>query len=91
MPNTDPPVDDPAAVGYRPRRRPPGRAARVYPCGAVSVGQKGERLTEIGEMISAGAVAITDDGRPVATAGLMRLALEYARTSASRSPATART
>jgi dihydroorotase len=46
----------------------------------VSLGQKGERLTEIGEMIDAGAVAITDDGRPVPTAGLMRLALEYART-----------
>jgi dihydroorotase len=45
----------------------------------VSVGQKGERLTEIGEMVEAGAVAITDDGRPVADAGLMRLALEYAQ------------
>jgi len=52
----------------------------VYPTGAVSIGQKGERLTEIGEMIDAGAVAITDDGHPVPTAGLMRLALEYART-----------
>jgi dihydroorotase len=80
MPNTDPPVDDPAAVGYVRAAGLRAGAARVYPCGAVSLGQKGERLTEIGEMISAGAVAITDDGRPVATAGLMRLALEYART-----------
>jgi dihydroorotase len=80
MPNTDPPVDDPAAVGYVRAAGLRAGAARVYPCGAVSVGQKGERLTEIGEMINAGAVAITDDGRPVATAGLMRLALEYART-----------
>jgi dihydroorotase len=80
MPNTDPPIDDPASVGYVRAEGLRAAAARVYPCGAVSVEQKGERLTEIGEMIDAGAVAITDDGRPVATAGLMRLALEYART-----------
>jgi dihydroorotase len=80
MPNTDPPVDDPAAVGYVRAAGIRAASARVYPTGAVSLGQKGERLTEIGEMIHAGAVAITDDGRPVATAGLMRLALEYART-----------
>jgi dihydroorotase len=80
MPNTDPPIDDPATVGYVRAAGLRAGAARVYPCGAVSVGQQGERLTEIGEMIHAGAVAITDDGRPVATAGLMRLALEYART-----------
>ncbi|HEX6307849.1 MAG TPA: dihydroorotase [Longimicrobiales bacterium] len=80
MPNTDPPIDDPAAVGYVRAEGIRAGAARVYPCGAVSIGQNGERLTEIGEMIDAGAVAITDDGRPVHTAGLMRLALEYART-----------
>jgi dihydroorotase len=80
MPNTDPPIDDPASVGYVRASGIRAGLARVYPTGAVSVGQKGERLTEIGEMIEAGAVAITDDGRPVATAGLMRLALEYART-----------
>ncbi|HEX6132554.1 MAG TPA: dihydroorotase [Longimicrobiales bacterium] len=80
MPNTDPPIDDPAAVGYVRAEGVRAGAARVYPCGAVSIGQHGERLTEIGEMIDAGAVAITDDGRPVPTAGLMRLALEYART-----------
>jgi dihydroorotase len=79
MPNTDPPVDDPAAVGYVRAAGVRAGAARVYPTGAVSLGQKGERLTEIGEMMHAGAVAITDDGRPVATAALMRLALEYAR------------
>jgi dihydroorotase len=52
----------------------------VYPIGAISVGQKGERLTEVGEMVSAGAVAISDDGKPVVSAQLMRTALEYART-----------
>jgi len=80
MPNTDPPIDDPASVGYVKAAGLRAGFARVYPTGAVSVGQKSERLTEIGEMIGAGAVAITDDGRPVGTAGLMRLALEYART-----------
>ncbi len=80
MPNTDPPVDTPAAVGFVRAEGLRAGAARVYPVGAVSVGQNGERLTEIGEMVEAGAVAITDDGRPVSDAGLMRLALEYART-----------
>jgi dihydroorotase len=77
MPNTDPPIDDPASVGYVRAAGLRAGGARVYPVGCVSVGQKGERLTEIGEMIEAGAVAITDDGHPVGDAGLMRLALEY--------------
>lgn len=80
MPNTDPPVDDPAAVGFVRAAGLRAGGARVYPTGAVSIGQAGERLTEIGEMVAAGAVAITDDGRPVSDAGLMRLALEYSRT-----------
>ena len=53
--------------------------ARVYPIGAVSRGQNGEQLADIAELKQAGCVAITDDGRPVATAMLMRRALEYAR------------
>jgi dihydroorotase len=80
MPNTDPPIDDPATVGFVRAAGERAGAARVYPTGAISVGQNGERLTEIGEMVAAGAVAITDDGRPVANAGLMRVALEYSRT-----------
>jgi dihydroorotase len=54
-------------------------AARVYPMGAISVRMAGEALTEFGEMVEAGAVAVTDDGRPVMDSGLMRLALEYAQ------------
>ena len=80
MPNTDPAIDDPAAVGYVRAQGMRAGFARVYPVGAVSLGLKGERLTLIGEMVEAGAVAITDDGHPVADAGLMRLALEYTRT-----------
>ncbi|MGH7481410.1 MAG: dihydroorotase, partial [Longimicrobiales bacterium] len=80
MPNTDPPIDDPAAVGFVLAEGLRVGGARVYPVGAVSVGQRGEHMTEVGEMVDAGAVAITDDGLPVGDAGLMRLALEYAQT-----------
>ena len=79
MPNTDPAIDSPATVGFVAAA---GRAAglsRVYPVGAISVGQKGERLTEIGELVEAGAVAISDDGQPVMDSGLMRMALEYSQ------------
>ena len=79
MPNTDPPVDDPATVGYVLAEARKVKSVRVYPLGCISLGQKGERLAEIGEMIEAGAVGITDDGRPVMDSGLMRLALEYAK------------
>lgn len=80
MPNTDPVTDNQAAVGFIVRQAQRARAARVYPIGAISVGQKGEALAEFGEMIGAGAVAMSDDGRPVVSAQLMRTALEYART-----------
>lgn len=80
MPNTDPPIDDPAAVGFVRSEGLRAGAARVYPVGAVSVGMQGERLTLIGEMVDEGAVGITDDGLPVSDSGLMRLALEYALT-----------
>ena len=79
MPNTDPVTDNQAAVGFVLRQARAARAARVHPIGAVSIGQKGERLAEFGEMVGAGAVAVSDDGRPVASAQLMRSALEYAR------------
>jgi dihydroorotase len=79
MPNTSPPVDDPATVGYVLAEGRRAGAARVYPLGCISVGQKGERLAEVGEMVEAGAVGITDDGNPVMDSGLMRLALEYTK------------
>ncbi len=80
MPNTDPPVDDPATVGYVRAEGLRAGAARVYPTGCITVEQKGEQLTEFGELLGAGAVAVTDDGRPVTNAGIMRMALEYALT-----------
>lgn len=77
MPNTDPPVDDPASVGFVRAAGLRAGGARVYPLGAVSVGRAGERLAELGEMVEAGAVGFTDDGHPVSDSGLMRVALEY--------------
>jgi dihydroorotase len=77
MPNTDPPIDDPAAVGFVAAQGRRARGARVYPVGCISAGRAGKRLALIGEMVDAGAVAITDDGNPVMDSGLMRTALEY--------------
>ncbi|HUR00064.1 MAG TPA: dihydroorotase [Gemmatimonadaceae bacterium] len=80
MPNTEPVTDNQAAVGFIVRQGHRAAAARVYPIGAISVGQQGKVLAEFGEMVGAGAVAVSDDGKPVASAQLMRTALEYART-----------
>jgi len=78
MPNTDPINDHSAVTEFIVKRAAEAALARVYPIGAVSMGSKGEQLTEIGDLRAAGCVAISDDGRPVATALLMRRALEYA-------------
>ncbi len=80
MPNTDPVTDNQAAIGFVLKQGRAAGAARVYPIGAISIGQQGERLAEFGEMVHAGAVAVSDDGKPVVSAQLMRTALEYART-----------
>ncbi len=79
MPNTRPVTDNQATVGFVKRQGEAAGFARVYPYGAISVAQKGETLAEFGEMVGAGAVAFSDDGRPVESAHLMRTALEYAR------------
>lgn len=80
MPNTDPVTDNQAAVGFVLRQAAAAAAARVYPIGAISLGQEGKALAEFGEMVGAGAVGVSDDGKPVVSAQLMRTALEYART-----------
>jgi len=79
MPNTDPPIDNPAAVGFVAAEGRRAGMARVYPVGCISVGRAGKRLALVGEMVDEGAVAITDDGSPVMDSGLMRLALEYSQ------------
>lgn len=77
MPNTKP-VNDNASVTSFIVERARTALARVYPIGAITQGSKGEQLAEIGEMKRAGIVAISDDGKPVCDAGLMRRAMEYA-------------
>jgi dihydroorotase len=77
MPNTNP-VNDNGAITKFICEKSACCAARVYPVGAVSKGSKGETLAEYGEMKMAGAVALTDDGRPVVDSQLMRRAMEYA-------------
>jgi dihydroorotase len=78
MPNTSPVNDNAGVTAYILRKAEAAALARVYPIGAVSRGQNGEHLADIAELHEAGCVAVTDDGRPVATALLMRRALEYA-------------
>jgi dihydroorotase len=79
MPDTDPVNDDPAVTSFILKRAEQVGLARVYPVGAVSVGLEGEEMAEIGEMVGAGAVAVSDDRQPVANAQLFRRVLEYAR------------
>ena len=78
MPNTNPVNDDPSVTRFIRERAAAAGLCHVYPIGALSKGQRGEELAEIGEMVREGAVAISDDGRPVMNARLMRRALEYA-------------
>lgn len=79
MPNTDPPIATRDVVEFV-IKRAAGLPVDVYPIGAVSKGRKGEEMAELGDMAEGGAVAFSDDGSPVQHAGLMRRALEYART-----------
>ncbi len=80
MPNTDPPLDNQGAIGFVISQAQKAGKARVYPIGTISQGQKGETLSEFGELLSAGAVAVSDDGKPIMSSHLMRTAMEYART-----------
>jgi len=80
MPNTKPVTDNQATVGFVKRQGEAAGFARVYPYGAISLGMQGETLAEFGEMVAAGAVAVSDDGRPVENSHLMRTALEYSQT-----------
>src|SRR5687767_14503844 len=77
MPNTTPVNDNAGVTAFILQKAAEANLARVYPIGAVSRGQQGEHLADIAELKQAGCVAVSDDGRPVATALLMRRALEY--------------
>ncbi|MBE0467680.1 MAG: dihydroorotase, partial [Candidatus Desulforudis sp.] len=79
MPNTNPVADTAAVIRYVLEKAREAGTARVYPIGAVTRGSRGAELSEMAELSAAGAVAFSDDGRPVTDAALMRRALEYAR------------
>ncbi len=78
MPNTKPVTDNPAIVRYIRDKAQREGACKVLPVGAVSKNQDGKELAEIGLMAEAGIVAISDDGKPVLTADLMKKAIQYA-------------
>ncbi len=79
MPNTKPVIDNAHLVRFVLDKAKEAGLAKVYPSGATTKGQKGEALAEYGDMKSAGAVMMTDDGHPVMNPGIMRRALEYAK------------
>ncbi len=79
MADTEPTNDDPSVTTFIRERAEQAGLARIYPVGALSKGLEGLEMAEIGEMAKAGAVAVSDDPRPVANALLLRRALEYAR------------
>jgi dihydroorotase len=77
MPNTQPVNDNASLTRSIVDRAAATGAVRVWPIGAASVGSKGEALAEIAAMKDAGIVAVSDDGKPVATARLMRQVMDY--------------
>ena len=77
MPNTDPVNDNPAVTSYIVNEAKRRAVTRVFPIGAISQGRRGEKLAEIGEMVEAGIVGISDDGNGVMNGQLMRRAMEY--------------
>ncbi|MFQ5512205.1 MAG: dihydroorotase [Candidatus Krumholzibacteriia bacterium] len=77
MPNTDPAIDDNSVVEFILKKAAIAGFAKVYPIAAATVGRKGERLTEFHSLVDAGAVAVSDDGDPVANARMVRSVLEY--------------
>ena len=78
MPNTQPVCDNAAVVGYIIARAKEVGLCKVRPVGSITKGEQGETLAEIGKMKEAGAVALSDDGKPVPSARMMRLGMEYA-------------
>ena len=78
MPNTDPVCDNAVVVKYIKSRQKEVNLCKINPIGAITKGEKGETLADIGKMAQAGAVAISDDGRSVMNSLIMRLGMEYA-------------
>src|SRR5437588_415042 len=79
MPNTNPVNDNAAVTRFVIEQAERAGLANVFPIGAITKNSEGTELAEMGDMKDAGIVAVSDDGRPVPTAGIMRRAMEYAR------------
>lgn len=79
MPNTTPVNDNAAITRYMIEQAERAGLANVFPIGAITKCSDGSELAEMGEMKAAGAVAVSDDGRPVPNSGIMRRAMQYAR------------
>ncbi len=79
MPNTRPVNDDVTVTAFIKHKAELEGSARVYPVACITRGQQGKELTEMGLLLEAGAVAFSDDGRPVTDAAIMRAAMEYVR------------
>lgn len=77
MPNTRPPNDNYTVTRFIIEKSMKEGACEVYPIGAITKNLAGEELTEMGSLVEAGAVAFSDDGRPVMNAQIMRRAMEY--------------
>jgi len=79
MPNTKPVNDNKAVTSYIINKAKTEGLVNVFPVGCITQGMKGENLAEMGDLKEAGAVAVSDDGKPVSNPELMRRALEYAK------------
>lgn len=79
MPNTNPVNDSRSVTEFILSQASKEMSCRVLPIGAITKGSKGEELAEIGEMHEAGCVGVSDDGRPVMNAAIMRRAMEYSK------------
>lgn len=78
MPNTKPPIDNKAIASYIITKAKAEGFCNVFPVGSITYGMNGERMAEMGELKEAGCVAVSDDGKPVVNAELMRRSLQYA-------------
>ena len=78
MPNTQPPIDNQETVKFVYEKAKEAKC-KIYCIGCITKGRKGEELTEINDLVQAGAVAISDDGKPVSNPQVLRNALEYSR------------
>lgn len=78
MPNTNPVCDNAVVVTYIKHRAEEVGLCKIHPIGSITKGENGESLSDIGKMKSAGAVALSDDGKSVDNSQIMRLAMEYA-------------